>query len=241
MSTIDTARTDVVVRPLRFTDQLPRMRDFLSLLGFSTRISRDESWVTMVGDSGQVALHDAAISGRRSGDTGMMFEVPDADALAAEFVAAGVADIEIYDEAWGRVLRVRDDTAELMFDERPTDYYGYRVAEPASLHGIGSMILLYGSPEGPLDGLLSAARFVRPDESRPVWEGTGGGRVALHPAADGTPAGTVRLGCRSAEPLADLGTRLAAAGYEVVTLSDELLTVTDPDEQPTMIMSNSVP
>lgn len=227
MNTIDTTRTDVVVRPLRFTDHLAQMRDFLALLGFSTRISRDDSWVTMVGHSGEVALHAAATGGGSSGETGMMFEVPDADALAAQFVAAGFADVSIYDEAWGRVLRVRDRDAELLFDERPTDHYGYRVDEPRPAHRITSVTVLDGSRNGPLDGLLSAARFVRRGG---LWEGTGGGLVDIRP--DGP--GTVRLALRTAEPLPDLAARLTAAGYPDVRLTEEL-TVTDPDGQPIVI------
>jgi hypothetical protein len=32
-------RTDVAVMPMRFSDQLPRMRDFLALLGLSPRVT----------------------------------------------------------------------------------------------------------------------------------------------------------------------------------------------------------
>lgn len=243
MSKIDAAQAEVVVRPLRFTDHLPRMREFLSLLGFSTRVSRVVSWVTMVGGSGQVALHDAAISATaQSGETGLMFEVPDADALAAQFAEAGFGGVEIYDEAWGRVLRVRDDDTQLSFDERPTDYYGYHLAEPRPEHGIVSMPLLYGPPTDPLDSLLSAAGFVRldegDDESGRVWSSTGGGLVTLHPTVDDTAPGTVQLGFRTRERLTELASRLTAAGYAGVRLSAEFggeLTVTDPDDQKVLV------
>lgn len=244
MSKTDITRAEVVVRPIRFTDHLPRMREFLSLLGFSPRVSRAESWVTMVGGSGEVSLHDAAISAdARSGETGLMFEVPDAQALAARFAEAGFGDVEIGDEAWGRVLHARGEGGtQLGFDERPSDFYGYRLDEPWPEHGIVSMPLLYGPPTGPLDGLLSAAGLVRFDEGDDdwwrVWSGAGGGLVARHPAGEDTPAGTVRLAFRTREPLAALAGRLTAAGHADITLSDEFggeLTMTDPDGQSVLV------
>jgi hypothetical protein len=244
MSRTDAARAEVVVRPIRFTDHLPQMREFLSLLGFSLRVSRAESWATMVGGSGQVALHDAAITAARPGQTALMFEVADAEALATRFAEAGLAEIETYDEAWGRVLRVQGDgDTQLCFDVRPTDFYGYRLDEPRPEHGIVSMPLLYGPPTGPLDRLLSAAGLVRldegDDESWRVWSSTGGGLVARHPAGDDRPPGTVHLAFRTGEPLTDLASRLTAAGYADVTLSEEFggeLTVTDPDGQNVLVL-----
>lgn len=73
MSRSSVIRAGVVVMPLRFTDQLPQMRNFLALLGFSPRVGRAESWQDMVGGSGMVALHSAASSdqGISSGVTGV--------------------------------------------------------------------------------------------------------------------------------------------------------------------------
>ena len=185
--------TEIAVRPLRFTDHQPRMQEFLSLLGYSTRVSRAESWVTMVGGSGQVALHDAAISGSQSGETGLMFEVPDADALATQLAEAGFGGVEIYDEAWGRVLRVQDDDTQLSFDERPTDYYGYHLDEPRPEHGIVSMPLLYGPPTG-----YSIACCQRPGSYDSTRATTSPGAFGVAPAAVSLPC-TRRLMTRPEE------------------------------------------
>lgn len=228
---------EVVVMPLRFTDHVPAMRDFLTLLGFSSRVSRDESWVDMVGGSGMVALHSTSTTSRHPAETGLSFEVPDADALAAQFTAAGLADVAVYDEAYGRALDVTGhDGTRLTFGERATDLYGYRHDEPRPEHGIVSMPLWFGPPAGPYDDLLAAAGFVRLDEGDDqwwrAWRSTGGGLVALHPATEHRAAGSVELGFRTEEPLPELADRLTAAGYTGVSLSDDFggeLTVSDPD------------
>lgn len=244
MSKSEVTRTAVVVRPMRFTAHLSRMREFLSVLGFSPRVSRPGSWATMVGGSGDVALHDSASSatGAQSGQTDLAFEGADADALAGQLAAAGFADVEIYDEAWGRVLRVRgQDDGELLVDERPTDLYGYRLDEPRPEHGIVSMPLLFGSPTDLLDGILSAVGFTRlhegGDERWRVWRGTGGGLIAQREQGADTSGRSVQLGFRTREPLTELADRLTCAGYTGVALSDRFdgeLTVTDPDGQPVL-------
>lgn len=228
---------EVVVMPLRFTDNVPAMRDFLVLLGFSPRVSRAESWLDMVGGSGMVALHSTSTSSRQPADTGLSFEVPDVDALAAQFIGAGLADVRVYDEAYGRAMDVTGhDGTQLTFEERYTDLYGYRLNEPRPEHGIVSMPLWFGEPAGPYGDLLAAAGFVRLDEGDDqwwrVWRSTGGGMVALHPPTEQRSAGSVEFGFRTREPLPELGERLTAAGYAGVSLSDDFggeLTVTDPD------------
>jgi hypothetical protein len=243
--TTTTAVTDIAVMPIRFTDRVPEVRDFLALLGFSARVSRADRWVDMVGGAGMVALHGAAVgeSGARPGDTGLSFEVGDVDVLAARLTAAGIDDVEIYDEAYGRVLRVNDHGAErVTFDEHADDLYGYRVDDPTPQHGILSMPIRFGPPVGPFADLLAAAGFVRLDEGDDawwrVWSSRDGGLVALHPSADDRAPGSVQLGFRTEEPLTDLAARLVAAGHHDVTLSDEFggeLTVTDPDGQRVLV------
>jgi hypothetical protein len=240
-----TTVTDLAVMPLRFTDHVARMREFLVLLGFSPRISRGERWVDLVGGAGMVALHPARTteSGARPGTTGLSFEVVDVDAFAARLTAAGVEDVEIYDEAYGRVLRVAGHGAEhVTFDEHSDDLYGYHVDDPTPQHGIVSMPLRFDPPVSPFADLLAAAGFVRLDEGDDewwrVWSSRDGGLVALHPSVDDRTAGSVHLGFRTEEPLADLAARLIAAGHVEVTVSDEFggeLTVIDPDGQKVLV------
>ena len=246
MSETEVARATVLVRPMRFTGHLSAMREFLTLLGYSTRLSRDLRWATMVGVSGEVGLHDTAVSasGAPSGTTDLMFEVDEAEALALQFAAAGFGQVEIYDEAWGRVLLVKDDDTELYFDERPDDLYGYRVDDPRPEHGIASMPVLHGPPTGSLDRLLSVAGLVRRDEGDDerwtVWSAAGGGLVARQSRDARTTRGAVTLGFRTAEPLTELARRLIAGGHAGVTLSDEFgaeLTVIDPDGESVIVQA----
>lgn len=252
-----TAKVEVEVRPLRFTAHLAQLREFLSLLGFSARVTKGELWATMVGESGQVALHDVAISaaGGRSGETGLWFEAGDADALAAQLARAGFGDVMIEDEAWGRVLLVRGDGgAQLGFDERQTDFYGSQVDEPEPRHGITAVAVVHDVPEGPIDRLLVAAGLTRLDEGDwgdgddggdGEWRvyrgrGNGGGLVALSAAgpSDGA-AGTEQLAFRTREPLTDLAGRLEAAGHPVVARPDGALVVTDPDGRAVVVRPES--
>jgi len=112
--------TEVAVMPLRFTEHLPQMRDFLALLGFSPRVSRAEAWLDMVGGSGMVALHALATAGSDaySGQTDLSFEIADAEALATRFADTGLDDVVVYDEAYGRVLRVRDPGGTQLYFRR---------------------------------------------------------------------------------------------------------------------------
>jgi hypothetical protein len=241
----DIVQAEVVVMPIRFTDQVPRMQEFLTLLGFSPRLSRAESWVDMAGGSGMVALHAAALSSSSAGDTGLNFEVADLEVLAAQFARAGYVDMEIYDETYGRAVNVRDQHGtQLTFNERPTDLYGYRLDEPRPEHGIVSMPLRFDPPAGPFGQFLSAAGFVRLDEGDDewwrVWRSNGGGLVALHPSADHRAPGSVQFGFRTREPLDALAGRLKAGGYADVAVSGEFggeLTVTDPDDQVVLVQS----
>lgn len=221
------------------------MRDFLALLGLSPRVTGAEKWVVMAGASGTVGLHATAVasSGAASGETDLTFEVPDADALKAQLAAAGLVDAEIYDEAWGRVLTVRDHhQRELYINERPDDYYGYQLDEPRPEHGIVSMPVKFEQPAGTFAETLASLGFVRLDEGDDalwrVWSSPDGGLVALHPPTDETAPGSVRIGFRTHEPLKELAERLVAAGHQDVTLSDEdggALTVTDPDGQKVLV------
>lgn len=245
MSESTLGRTDVAVRPLRFTDNVAQVRDFLVLLGFSPMKSRAEAWIELAGAAGMVALHSAAsaTSDIEPGDVGLGFEVLDADALQAELADAGLTDSEIIDEAWGRVVNVRDkDGRQLTIDERSDDPYGYEVGTPEPRNGIVSMPLHFESPTGPTGSFLPAMGFVRLDEGDDewwrVWRGQGGGLIALHPPTDDAPLGSSRFGFRTREPLRQLAERLIAAGHTETTLSDDFggeLTVIDPDGQRVLV------
>ncbi|HEY2794225.1 MAG TPA: hypothetical protein VGJ28_17805, partial [Micromonosporaceae bacterium] len=76
--------TGIVVRPVRFTDNVAAMRSFLEVLGLRSRIASDNgTWVDMSAGGGLVALHDAASSdtGGVRGATRLSFESDDLDGL----------------------------------------------------------------------------------------------------------------------------------------------------------------
>lgn len=236
---------DLSVLPLRFTDNVAQMRDFFVLLGLSPRVSRDLMWIDMVGAAGMVALHDAATSDVKapSGRTSLGISTTNADAVAARLKAAGIIDVTIYDEAYGRTLLVRyDGDAELWINEDSDDHYGYDVDDPQPQNGIVSMPIRFGAPAGSFADLLSAIGFGRLDEGDDqywrVWSAERGGMVALHPATEVMSTDTVRLGFRTQEPLAQLADRLRAAGHTDVVVTDDFggeLTVTDPDGQHVLV------
>ncbi|HEY2949098.1 MAG TPA: VOC family protein [Micromonosporaceae bacterium] len=119
------------VRPVRFTENVAAMREFLQELGLRPNVeSESGGWVDLVGDApGMAALHDAAsnTSGYRAGETALSFESDEPlEAVRDRLHAAGFADAHIVDEAYGRTLFVTDpDGVRVAIDEEMTDLYGY--------------------------------------------------------------------------------------------------------------------
>jgi hypothetical protein len=121
----------VVIRPLRFTDDVDAMRRFLEGLGLRSRIESERGgWVDMLAGRGMVALHDAASSstGGQAGQTSLSFEAEKIDELVERLEHAGFGDATSFDEAYGRVLSVTGpDGVVIWVDERAEDMYGYKV------------------------------------------------------------------------------------------------------------------
>jgi hypothetical protein len=239
---------DVAVMPLRFSDAIPAMGKFLSLLGLSPWIVRHDSWMLMAGGSGLAALHDAGSSeiGATAGTTELGFEVEDVEALAERLVRAGQQDVDIYDEAYGRALEVGgEDGLRLRVDERQKDLYGYDGREPTPAPGVVVMPLFFEAPAGPAGPLFTALGLVRRDEGDDewwrVWACPGGGQVALHPPTAEQARRTSRLGFRTPEPLGVVAARIeAAGGRDIRRLDDEeALMVIDPDGEGILIQPAS--
>lgn len=234
----------VSVMPMRFTDHFRSMTGFLELLGLSTRVRRPDSWLVAAGEAGTVALHatETSATNSPSGRTDLLFAITDADALSTRYGAAGYV-VEIYDEAYGRVLRVRHrDGTELSFDEEADDQYGYEVADPRPEHGIVVMPIRFDAPTSTVGEILSVVGFERLDEGDDtawrVWGNRAGGLLALHPPGPNNAPGTHQLAFRTREPLPELARRLEAAGYADVSVSEQYggeLRVTDPDGQSVLI------
>ncbi|MEV8372022.1 VOC family protein [Kribbella sp. NPDC056861] len=215
--------TEVVVRPLRFTDQVAGMRAFLEALGLRSRIESERGgWVDMVAGRGMVALHSAtgSTTGAAQGETKLAFEADDIDELLGRFEAAGYDDASIFDEAFGRVLTASGpDGAKLWIDERSKDLYGYKLhaAEPDVRWSVT-----------PVLGTADQAGWER---LLAVLGGDSPELVKFREAA----AFDVRIELATSESLAEVAARLASAGYPA-ELSDGVLTVKDPDGQSVRVL-----
>lgn len=209
---------DVVVRPLRFTDDVRAMRAFLETLGLRSRIESERGvWVDMVAGRGMVALHDAAgnTSGAKAGETGLAFEADDIEELKDRLEAAGYADASIFDEAFGRVLTASGpDGTKLWIDERSKDLYGYKLhdAHPDTRWSVTP--LLGVADQAGWERLLAALGGDNPE------------LVRFRAAAEFE----VRIELSTSEPLDEVARRLVATGYEPTETSDGL-SVVDPDGQ----------
>ncbi|MGI8700200.1 MAG: VOC family protein [Nocardioidaceae bacterium] len=243
----------VVVRPVRFTDNVDSMRAFLITLGLQPRVeSVSGGWVDMVAGGGaspgggMVALHSARDSARQapSGLTSLSFEAGDVDVLAKRLGAAGVPDVTVYDEAYGRVLSCRDPLGdEIAVDERSTDLYGYRVNESGHAKaGWQVLAARFTDPLGPYGAFLEALGMQRRGGSSAHFaaygfSGGAHGAVGLHPPTDKAgphldEPGAIRLSFQTTEPLAAVAARLEANRVPVLQRQEAfgfVLEISDPD------------
>ncbi|WP_405058021.1 VOC family protein [Kribbella sp. NBC_01505] len=209
----------VVVRPLRFTDRVAEMRALLESLGLKARIeSPGGGWVDMLAGSGMVALHSAATSstGGKPGQTRLSFEAEDIDRLKEVLESAGYPDVAIWDEAYGRVLRVTGPGGEdLWIDERSDDLYGYKLND--------------ARPDGRvlLTPLLDAA-------NQAAWQELLAKLGVAEVFRFGTPGDEVRLEFTTTEALEDVQARLVASGHQVTLVGDSL-EIVDPDGQAVVV------
>ncbi|MFK4089754.1 VOC family protein [Kribbella sp. NPDC020789] len=215
--------SDVVVRPLRFTDRIAEMRAFLETLGLRSRLeSESGGWVDMLAGQGMVALHSAADSstGGQQGQTRLSFEAEDIDRLKESLEQAGYADVAIWDEAYGRVLRVSGPAGEsLWIDERSDDLYGYKVGDGRPDERVTVTPLLDAASQAGWQKLLTVLGL------------TGTFRF-------GAPGDEVRLELSTTEALDDISQRLTTAGHQVARTGDSL-EVTDPDGQTVVVLQSA--
>lgn len=235
----------LVVRPVRFSDNLDAMRAFYETVGLKPRIESERGgWVDLVAGAGMVALHSAAGSAldHTQGETALSFEADDLPALAERLKASGLDDVVVYDEAYGQVLQVRDPLGDLLaVDGRATDLYGYRLHQADPDERLRVMPVRFTDPRGPYAEFASKLGLARRqgDEWFAIHAAPGdGGLVGLHHVYDGglpivPGAGAVHLTFETTEPLESVRDRLLAAGYaDAAITADEfvsLVSVTDPD------------
>lgn len=143
-------------------------------------------------------------------------EADDVDELAERLRVEGHDDATVWDEAYGRVLRVDVPGAvSVWVDERSDDLYGYRLhkAEPDDRWSVRPLL----TTEDP-DGWQKLLRHLD----------TGLVEIAPGPAYD------VQLGLRTTEDLGVVAARLADSGF-VVESGEGQLIVRDPDGCPVRV------
>lgn len=234
----------LVVRPVRFTDQVEEMRDLLQLLGLVVAVEGDRGgWSELVAGHGMVALHAASGSqiGARSGQTTLSFQTDDADRLAQALRTAGFDDAHVYDEGYGRVLGVTDPLGEeVAVDEYSDDLYGYRLVESGDPDPALTVV-----PVRFTDDAVAYARFLRalgltgdPDPDYSTFETPSAhGLVGVHRRYDplpivGGPGAAAHLTFLTTRDLRPIEQRLRAAGHGFERVDEDFgsfLDVVDPD------------
>jgi hypothetical protein len=201
----------------------------------------------MVAGGGMVALHDAATSatGGKRGETRLAFEVDDVTGLAERLLGAGIEDVTVYDEAYGKVVTCTDPLGDTVWvDGRSDDLYGYRVVQDdtpaASMRVVPVRFTDPKGPYGPWLDALGLSRVAGGDDAYVMYAAGGGehGYVGLHQVySDDLPivpgAAAVHLTFVTEEPLDDLASRLVAASFaDAVVVHEDfgsMLRVSDAD------------
>ncbi|HEY2790820.1 MAG TPA: VOC family protein, partial [Micromonosporaceae bacterium] len=172
----------------------------------------------------------------------------------ARLEAAGVADVVIYDETFGRVLTCTDPLGDIIHvDERMDDLYGYRrLGTTAVTAPISVLPVRFTVPSGPYGAFLEAFGLTLVDEPndyfvRYAFERDGS--VGLHyvyadelPIVPGPAA--AHLTFSSAEPMPEIAERLRAAGFETTVTVESfgsMLSVVDPDGQEIQVHEPATP
>jgi hypothetical protein len=237
----------IVVRPVRFTNDVPAMQAFLELLGLQVRISFDRpGWVDLAGSAGLVALHavENSATGGLPGETRLSFEADDAEVTSASLRDQGI-EATVVDEAYGRVLELTDTLgAPVMIDEAQHDLYGYtrhavdprrpapivvpvRFTDEATAYD--AFLRALGLAGEPAPGGYTT--YAAPD---------GGGEVGVHYVySDDLPVvasdhASVHLTFAIGDGLDDVQQTLQANGHVLTRFDEEFgsfLDITDPDGQ----------
>ncbi|UIJ34944.1 VOC family protein [Allobranchiibius sp. GilTou73] len=228
----------LTVAAIRYTDDLPAMREFLEVLGLSPAVT-SSGWVDLHAGAGRVWLHSAgdADSPSAAGQTNLCFESSDLIGLAERLGTTYV------DETFGASLMITDPLGdEVQINSVHADTYGYRTHEPTPDASTCVVAVRFTDPAGPY------VRFLRTlglERSMSAADGTyaqfsaGTGAVGLH-VGDGTSltgrsGALVSLCLTTARDLDTVAKDLQDHGYAdaTVTHADDSRSVhvTDPDGQ----------
>lgn len=234
----------LTVAAIRYTDNLPAMREFLELLGLSPAVV-SSGWIDLHAGAGRVWLHAASNSDSPSapGQTNLCFESTDLRGLAEQIGTTYV------DETFGASLMLTDPLGdEVQINSVHTDTYGYETCQPQPDEGTSVVAVRFTDPTGSYVGFLESLGLSHANGA--AGEGyaefsAGTGSVGLHvddgSALPGTFAARVKLALRTTQDLDVVAKVLQDQGHgdACVVEEDSLRSVhvTDPDGQPMEIHS----
>lgn len=234
----------LTVAAIRYTDNLPAMREFLELLGLSPAVV-SSGWIDLHAGAGRVWLHAAsnADSPSAPGQTNLCFESTDLRGLAEELGTTYV------DETFGASLIITDPLGdEVQINSVHADTYGYQTHQSQPDPEMTVVAVRFTDPAGPYGGFLESLGLHRTSGTAGdgyVQFSAGNGAVGLH-AEDGKPlTGTsgalVRLSLTTTHDLDVIAKALQDRGHTDarVVEGDGLRSVhvMDPDGQPIEIHS----
>ncbi|NED99417.1 VOC family protein [Phytoactinopolyspora halotolerans] len=231
--------------PYRFSDDPPRMINFLTTLGLARTVSsRSESFAILSGRSGRIAVHSSADSavGAEPGETRLCFETPDGDSARTYLTSLGL-DATIVDEAYGRYLHVSDwHDLRVGLNEEMKDFYGYRRHDrPGRAPRVNVVGVWFHVDFAVPETVLRQLGYVPDPPAAAGWQtfrtAEPSGVVGLHTiGAESDPRRSgVGLSFETAEPPENLVERLHTDGHSDARLGSvrgtTIVLVTDPDGQ----------
>jgi hypothetical protein len=151
------------------------------------------------------------------------------DMVADQLRSAGIPDVVVIDEAYGRVLRSTGPIGDpVVADERSRDLYGYTWHRAEPDERLRVMPVRFTDPQGPYGAFLDQFGLTRQgtgDEYFAIHAGdSDSGQVGLHYTFDGElpiPPGpaAVHLTFETSEALDEVRDRLREAGYADAEIS----------------------
>lgn len=234
----------LTVAAIRYTDNLPAMREFLELLGLSPAVV-SSGWIDLHAGAGRVWLHAAsnADSPSAPGQTNLCFESTDLRGLAEQLGSTYI------DETFGASLMITDPLGdEVQVNSVHTDTYGYQTHQPQPDDTTRVVPVRFTDHVGPYAGFLESLGLHRSNNTAGedyAEFSAGTGSVGLHVADGraliGTHGALVSLSLTTGRDLDVLAKTLREHGHpDAGIVEDDTLRsvhVTDPDGQQMQIHS----
>lgn len=227
---------------IRYTDDVPRMIEFLTALGLRLRTTSERTdylgrttYAALAGRSSRYVLH-ATTEAERAGRTNLAVGTDDLDGTVTALRAAGLP-AAVWDEAFGRAGSVQTSRGDLWIDDTSpsSDSYGYRTHHETP-ETVDVLPVVFSDTVKTDRELLTSLGLALHEErdGAQLWEAPAGGRLLLHPA-HANPVDQhdwqVAPGKHSDVDPDKLVKRLKRIGYSDARLAEGAVQVTDPDGQ----------